>query len=53
MFEKQPDPQIAELITILKALLKKLEAQDVKLETIARFVRENSSSTAAFATVRR
>lgn len=60
MFEPKPDPQLealktqlAELITVSKALLKKLEEQGTMLGSIGRFVRENSGSTAAFGVVRR
>jgi len=60
MLEPKPDPQLealkgqlSELITINKALLKKLEEQGTMLGSIGRFVRENSGSATAFGVVRR
>jgi hypothetical protein len=59
MFESKPDPQletlktqIAELVSVNRSLLKKLEEQMVTLNTLGRFVKENSSSTAAFSRTR-
>jgi hypothetical protein len=59
MFEPKPDPQLeqlktqlAEMITLERALLKKLEEQMVILNSIGRFVKENSAGTAAFARTR-
>jgi hypothetical protein len=48
--EPKPDLQVllVELIGVNKALLKKLEEQSVSLTTIAKFVRENSSSAPTF-----
>jgi hypothetical protein len=57
MFEAKHDPelqklkeQLAEMIELEKALLKKLEEQMVILNSIGRFCRENSAGTAAFGT---
>jgi hypothetical protein len=57
MFEPKPDPellklkeQLGEMISLERALLKKLEEQMVILNSIGRFVKENSSTTAAFGT---
>jgi hypothetical protein len=59
MFEPKTDPQLeqlktqlAEMITLERALLKKLEEQMVILNSIGRFVKENSAGTAAFARTR-
>jgi hypothetical protein len=59
MFESKPDPQLeqlkkqlAEMIELEKALLKKLEEQMLILNSIGRFCRENSAGTAAFARTR-
>lgn len=55
MFESKPDPQlekltsaVQELIAVNKALLKKMEEQQVSLAALARFVKENSSTTPSF-----
>jgi hypothetical protein len=54
MFESKPDPQITELITILKALLKKIEAQDKAWKILADHVGKlDNPNVAAFGTVRR
>jgi hypothetical protein len=59
MFEKQPDPQLevlktqlAEMISLQRSLLTKLQEQNVMLGSIAKFVRENSAGTAAFGVIR-
>ena len=59
MFEPKPDPQLealktqlAEMISLQRALLTKIESQHVKLVALADFVGKNSSSTAAFGTAR-
>jgi len=59
MFEKNPDPQIetlktqiGELVSINRALLKKLEEQHTMLGSIAAFVRKQSGDVAAFGVIR-
>lgn len=44
--------QLAESLDINRALLKKLEEQMTVLNSIGRFVKENSAGTAAFARTR-
>ncbi|MGA9308429.1 MAG: hypothetical protein WBW31_23745 [Candidatus Sulfotelmatobacter sp.] len=59
MFENKRDEQlealkaqVAEMIELEKALLRKLEFQMAALDTLSKFVRENSAGTAAFARTR-
>jgi hypothetical protein len=55
MFESKPDPQLealkkqlAEMISLQRDLLKKLEQQNTMLGSLATFVRDNSSSKPCF-----